>query len=80
MRSPLLVVRSAEVAAGQGTDFGKDSITTAAVVDRLLAGIVDKCQSRTATVDLLIKLGAGCCCWEVDERRNFGEIVAAAKP
>jgi hypothetical protein len=50
MRSPLLVVRSAEVVGAQGTAFERDSITATAVVDRVLASIVDKCQSRTAAV------------------------------
>jgi hypothetical protein len=65
MRSPLLVVCSAEVAVGQGTDFESVSITATAVGDKVLAGIVDECQSRTATVDLLLELGAESCCWEV---------------
>jgi hypothetical protein len=80
MRSPLLVVRSAEVAVGQGTDFESVSITATAVRDRVLAGIVDECQRRTAAVSLSIELGAECCCWEVwTGRRNFGEIVWLAK-
>jgi hypothetical protein len=45
-----LVVRSAEVAGAQGTEFERYSITATAVVDRVLASIVDKWQSRTAAV------------------------------
>jgi hypothetical protein len=62
MRSPLLVVRSAEVAVGQGTGFESVSITATAVGDRLFTDIVDECQSRTANVSLWIELGAECCC------------------
>jgi hypothetical protein len=49
-RSPLLVARSAEVAGAQGIEVERESITATAVLDRVLANIVDKCQSRTAAV------------------------------
>jgi hypothetical protein len=45
-----LVARSAEVAGAQGIEVERESVTTTAVLDRVLANIVDKCQSRTAAV------------------------------
>jgi hypothetical protein len=64
-RSPLLVVRSAEVAGAQGTAFERESIIATAVVNRVLASILERCQSRTAAmspgIELALKAVAGKC-------------------
>jgi hypothetical protein len=64
-RSPLLVVRSAEVAGAQGTAFERKPITATAMVDRVLASILEGRQSRTAAmspgIELALKAVAGEC-------------------